>query len=96
MSRKSQCFLQYRLKHKSTNIQYGNQKANLKRKVFKLLLKSSMELLLSLLLSGRLFHNLGAAALNIRSPKLDVLDFGTLRRPLLHDLSLRAGVYGEY
>ena len=51
-----------------------------------------MELLLSLIL----FHNLGAAALNIRSPKLDVLDFGTLRRPLLHDLSLRARVYGEY
>ena len=31
-----------------------------------------MELLLSLILSGRLFHNLGAAALNIRSPKMDV------------------------
>ena len=53
-----------------------------------------MELLLSLILSGRLFHNLGASALNIRSPKLDVLDFGILRRPLLHDRSLRAGVYG--
>ena len=49
--------------------------------------------LLSLILSGRLFHNLGVAALNIRSPKLDVLDFGILKRPLLHDLSLRAGVY---
>ena len=53
-----------------------------------------MELLLSLILSGRLFHSLGAAALNIHSPKLDVLDFGILRRPLLLDLSLQAGVYG--
>ena len=53
-----------------------------------------MELLLSVILSGRLFHDLGAAALNIRSPKLDVLDVGILRRPLLHDRSLRAGVYG--
>ena len=53
-----------------------------------------MELLLSLVLSGRLFHNLGAAAPNIRSPKLDVIDFWILRRPLSHDRSLRAGVYG--
>ena len=52
-----------------------------------------MELLLSLILSGRLLNNLGSAALNIRSPKLDVLDVGILRRPLLHDPSLRAGVY---
>ena len=53
-----------------------------------------MELLLSLILSGRLFHNLGAAAPTIRSPKLDVLDFGILGRLLSHDRSLRAGVYG--
>ena len=79
MSRKSQGFLQYRLRHKSKNIyEYRNQKANLKKYVFKLLLKSSTELSLSLILSGRLFHNLGAAALNIQSPKLDVLDFGII------------------
>ena len=53
-----------------------------------------MELLLSLILSGRLLHNLGAATPNIRSPKLDVLDVGILRRPLLHDRSLWAGEYG--
>ena len=52
-----------------------------------------MELFLSLTLSGKLLHNLGAATVNIPSPKLDVLDVGILRRPLLHDLS-QSGVYG--